>query len=714
MKVQAIIAKRLLATKQQVLLSSSAVVRLTSSSSGGNTAVAAASNSAVKQSFNSIRPRRFNLWPTSKVGLFQVPELTTPEGFIVVKDAAITKGWELLDAANECEPGEETIRLFDELSDTLCRVADLSDFIKSSHPDEAFAEAAAEAHLSIGTMVEELNTNTKLFSALRRVTDDQKVRASLDDDTRTVADLFMADFEISGINMEATERQRAVELHECLLQLVGQFMQSAHTPVVLPNNYVPESMRHCFPQHDSNHVIMRSLHYDNPNEEVREFAYKVYYHNQRQAEDLLSRLLSTRYELAKLLGYSTYSERALASLTVSDPNKILDFLYKLSKKLKPYADADYKKLSVMKANDFASRRCNSAVVQPWDVPLYSSRLRAENSSVDHSQYSAYFSLGDCMAGLDNLFKSLYGVTFSTMEPERGETWSDDVKKLAVKQANTGNVMGYIYCDFFQRAGKPQQDCHYTIRGGRRLRDGSYQLPVVVLMLNLNHPTAHRPTLLSSVTIGNLFHEMGHAMHSMLARTRYQHVTGTRCATDFAEVPSILMEYFVNDPRVLSSFARHHQTGEPISESMLQELRKSNAVGVAFETQTQVYYSIMDQLFHGKFDGSTSTHAVLKQIENEHACVAAVDHGAWHHRFGHLAAYGAKYHAYLMSRAIASQIWTSCFQANPFDGKMGAKYRNEMLRHGGGKSPAKMYESMLGEKLDISKLADTLVEDLKFS
>ena len=157
-------------------------------------------------------------------------------------------------------------------------------------------------------------------------------------------------------------------------------------------------------------------------------------------------------------------------------------------------------------------------------------------------------------------------------------------------------------------------------GGRVLDDGSYQLPVVVVVCNFPSPGLSSPPLLSHNMVENLFHEMGHAMHSMLARTQYQHVTGTRCSTDFAEVPSVLMEYFAWDPRVLMKFACHYKTGQSLPEEFAQRLCRGRTMFGALEMQRQVLYAMIDQIYHGKhpLDGSTSD--ILAQVQEQYTVI----------------------------------------------------------------------------------------------
>uniref|UniRef100_A0A8C2C9B4 Mitochondrial intermediate peptidase n=1 Tax=Cyprinus carpio TaxID=7962 RepID=A0A8C2C9B4_CYPCA len=645
--------------------------------------------SPVGAAFNARVHRRLDIFHQN-VGLFGVPELSCVEGFEVVQDRALQETQQLVEEACRCPPGVQTVEIFDKLSDSLCRVADMADFIKVAHPDPLYREAAERTCINIGTMVERLNTNVDLCKSLKDLLDNEEIFSKLDPETRRVAELFLFDFEISGIHLDKKKRKEAVNLNVKLLDLSNQFLMSCHMPNRIEKRALPEHIHQHFTK-DGNYIQIGGLNADAPDDLVREVAYKVFLYPNENVMHILEELLSCRDKLARLVGYESYAHRALKGTMAKSPGRL-------------YSSEIVSLLSFSIRNSpLFYRRLKPGLNLPLGV------IRAERFNIEPSLYSPYFSLGACMEGLNGLFTQLYGVSLLAEQPSVGEVWSEDVRKLAVVHETEG-LLGYIYCDFFYRPDKPHQDCHFTIRGGRQLEDGQYQLPIVVLMLNLPHPTRSAPTLLSPGMMENLFHEMGHAMHSMLGRTRYQHVTGTRCVTDFAEVPSILMEYFATDYRVISQFARHYQTGQPLPQSMVARLCESKKVCGAADTQLQVFYAIMDQVYHGK-PQNRSTTDIMIDMQKKYYGLPYVTNTAWQLRFSHLVGYGAKYYSYLMSRAVASMVWKQCFYKDPLNRETGERYRREMLAHGGGKEPMLMVEGMLQKRPSIEDFVNALVSDL---
>jgi len=660
--------------------------------------------SPLATAFNSRPGHKLQInFTKNQTGLFGLEELKSYDGFYLLKENVILESERLIKESCSTNRTRKLVNIFDDLSDTLCRVADLAEFVRVAHPQPQFANAAWEACNSISGVVEKLNTNFELYSSLRDVVQKGDSFPTTEAD-RLVASLFLIDFEQNGIHLGENDRKKVVALNDYILLLGQRFLLNASKPRSVDKLHLPPGTSHLFPS-ENNNVSIGGLYSDSKSEWVRESAYRIFLMPDNEQEHILNELLSSRNELAKICGYPTYAHRALNLSIAETPDVVKGFLNELSSSIRPLAEQDFKAMLDLKLQE----KHEHETLASWDIPYITHKARRELLGSDISAFSPYFSLGACMEGLNNLMKHLFGITFVSEEILPGESWVPDIYKLAVTHESEG-LLGYIYCDFYERPTKVQQDCHFTIRGGRKLPDGSYQNPVVVVMLNVPTPRWSEPSLLSPHMVDNLFHEMGHAMHSMLARTEHQHVAGTRCTTDFAEVPSILMEYFASDPRILRTFARHYSTNEPMPEEMIQRLCSAKHVFGAADLQVQVFYAMLDQVYHGEFPLSGTTSQVLEKIQSQYYGIPYVPNTAWHLRFSHLVGYGAKYYSYLVSRAVASLIWSKYFKKDPLDRSQGEKYRAECLAHGGAKPARALVSDFLGLEVSPKSLASSLIHD----
>ena len=674
---------------------------------------------------DTLRPR---------TGLFQNLYLKQSSGFHQFASNTLARCQEIVAkvlAASSVKDYQDVPGDLDRLSDSLCRVLDLSDFVRSTHPEARFRDAADGAYQMLFEYMNVLNTNPGLDKQLKRAWEDPKVAAIWGEEEKSVAQILLKDFSQSAINLPQDKRQRFVALSSQISRLGSTFvteMTPAKSTLVLQSSRArglnPNILGQITDRRGRVHLptigsiaalALRTIHDETTRKEIYIAGRTSAYTQIR----ILESLMQQRAELARLSGYQSYAEKNTSDKMAKSPEAISLFLSTLSSQNSQIISQELQQMAGQKSVDIGEGK---TIINAWDREYYKSRLAGQVSSKSRKPdfISAYFSLGTVMQGLSRLFTSLYGVRFVPQETNPGETWNPDVRRLNVIDENEGHI-AVVYCDLFARAGKNPNPAHFTLRCSRQItpsevveaakafpdtnpivaaNDGMavsrspttgilHQLPVIALICDFSPPTSpHHPTLLSFRDVQTLFHEMGHAIHSILGRTSLQVVSGTRCATDFAELPSVLMEHFAADPTVLSLFARHWETDAPLPYEMVAERLAVDRQGQGTDTEHQILLAMLDQAYHSPLAGQPDFDStkIFHDVFSRYSSLPEPSETNAQGFFGHLVEYGGTYYSYLFDRAIAGKIWQDVFGSGKENGAVtrenGERFRQEVLRWGG--------------------------------
>jgi len=663
-----------------------------------------------------------------QTGLFQNPYLTTPAGLKQFSKDSLKKAKELVHKMTT-DQSPEALRAYitnlDRLSDVLCRVIDLAEFVRVVHPKRAFIAAAQECHEEMFEFMNILNTDVNLYLILKKVLQDQEISKHLSHEEITVGNILLADFEKSGINMDPQSRNDFIEYSQ-QIAVCGQHFTNGlgdsnfdyiEIPIEKLKGLDPSILSHLTTDlRRTNykipawgylpHAVMRFC----KDEDVRRKIWVALHSTTSEQVELLETMLKYRAVLAHIMGKPNFAAYQLDEKMAKSPEHVMNFLNKLAAETKPLAINELRILSNLKQkeNNDIKKLSDDEVAEylkPWDRDYYSQKYTTSQRSSTSEQISSYFSLGVVLQGLSNLFNSIYGIQLIPSRVQNGETWSDDVRRLDVMSEEEG-LIGVVYCDLFQRNGKTSNPAHFTVCCSRKIYSDEnseelklvqtgkssitgeeFQLPVISLVCNFDKNPSIGKCLLSLNDVETIFHEMGHAMHSMLGRTTLHNISGTRCATDFVELPSVLMEHFAKDSRVLKTFARHYLTDEPIPINLLETFQLENNFLKHTESYSQIKMALLDQSLHSNivltpsFKSTEVYHSLESNLQ-----ILADKESNWQGKFGHLFGYGASYYSYLLDRAIASKVWLHLFSENPLDRLKGEKFKNEVLKWGGSKNP----------------------------
>lgn len=413
----------------------------------------------------------------------------------------------------------------------------------------------------------------------------------------------------------------------------------------------------------------------------------------------LREIISLRAERAQLLGYPSHAAAITADETAGTPEAVERMLRQLAAPAARNARAEQAALQEIiddtEAVPFA--------LEAHDWAFYTEKVRTARYDIDTAALRPWFEAERVLQ--DGVFRAatlLYGVTFE----ERSDLPSYHPEARTFEVFNEdGSPLGLYILDLYTRDSKRGGAWMNPIVSQSTLRGTK---PVVVNNLNVPRPGDGEATLLTLDEVTTLFHEFGHALHGLFATVTYPHFAGTNVFRDFVEFPSQVNEMWILWPEVLTAYARHIDSDEPLPVDIVERLRATEAFNQGHATSEYLAAAWIDQAWHRLDTGAIVANvaafeaSALADIGLDNPAVPTRYSSAY---FAHVfsGGYSAGYYSYIWSEVLDADTVEWFRENGGLTRANGDRFRTRLLGVGGSKDPLEAYRDFRGRDAVIAPL-----------
>ena len=615
---------------------------------------------------------------------------------------------------------ENTIVALENVGEELDRVLNVFYPLMSADSDNEMMEISLRVSAKLSEYSTNISLNEGLWKKIKEVYDNQKM-FNLDVEDQMLLQRTYDSFARSGANLQGKDRETYRKLSAELSELTTKFGQNVLKEL---NTYeiwltsddlagLPESSIEAAALaakekgRDGEYLFtlaqptyMAFMKYSS-RQDLREKMYRLYNGRNQKGEfsnvEVMKRIVELRREIANLLGYKTYAEYSLERTMAQTPENVYGLLDQLRDAYRPAQVAEFKAIE-----EYASQLEGRDIkLQPWDYSYYSNKLKNAKYSYNEEELRPYFELNNVIDGVFGLATKLYGLKFTKIT--NVDVYHPDVTAFEVTDAK-GEYVGLIYTDFFPRASKRPGAWMTGFKDQSNL-NGVMTRPHVSIVMNFTKPTADKPSLLTPYEVETFLHEFGHALHGLMASTKYASLSGTSVYRDFVELPSQFNENYLTQKEFLDGFAKHYITGEPIPQELVDKIIASSQYGAAYACLRQLSFGYLDMAWHT----STSTIEDAAAFENEAMkgveMFTPIDGCTMSPQFSHIfsGGYAAGYYSYKWSEVLDADAFSMFLKNGIFDKKTADSFRENVLMKGGTENPAELYRRFRGQDPSIDAL-----------